>query len=450
MKELSKSDVRFWQEKISKQATTGANGQAYQQSDYSVRIQHQGRRELFTLGTPNKYEAARKAREIHQQLVATGWDATLATYKPKSDTAPKCDCTVGEFLAELRAFHASQAKTIDNYAVPFRRIVAELAGIPSGGRGGSASSHRLWREQVEAVKLSLLTPGKIQKWKESFIVRAGDDPTLQNSARITVNSALRESRSLFSAKMLEGLEGIVLPDPLPFSAVKLEKQPSMRYRSTFDVMQLIRDAREELSSNEPELFKIFVLAVMAGLRRNEIDKLEWSSFNWHAETISIEATSYFKPKSEDSSRTIWTPPELMALFRGYQAKALGRFVLQSRVAPIMGLAYEHYRGARLFDKLIVWLRSKGVIAKKPIHELRKEFGSLITQRFGIYAAKELLGHSDISVTAAHYSEAKGKPTVGMGDLLKTPANVIPIGSAHADFGPEESMGSSGQTPVFSN
>jgi hypothetical protein len=75
---------------------------------------------------------------------------------------------------------------------------------------------------------------------------------------------------------------------------------------------------------------------------------------------------------------------------------------------------------------------------------------LITQRFGIYAAKELLGHSDISVTAAHYSEAKGKPTVGMGDLLKTPANVIPIGSAQADFGPEESMGSSGQTPVFSN
>jgi integrase len=423
-KELSKSDVRYWQERIFKEATKGANGKDYEQSNYSVRITHQGQRDRFQLNTPNKYEAARKAREIFQQLAANGWETTRATYKPKSEAAARSDVTVGEFLTELRALHASRAKTIDNYAVPFRRIVAELAGIPSGGRGGSASSHRLWREQVEAVRLSFLTPGKIQKWKEAFIVRAGDDPTKLRSARITVNSALRESRSLFSPKMLGGLEGVVLPDPLPFASVKLEKQPSMRYRSTFDVMQLIRDAREELATDRPELFKIFVLAVMAGLRRNEIDKLEWASFNWHAGTISIVATKYFKPKSEDSARTVWVPAELMELFRGYRAKAVGVFVIESRVAPIMGLAYEHYRGTRFFEQLIAWLRIKGVTAKNPIHELRKEFGSLIAAQFGIYAAKELLGHSDITVTAAHYLEAKGKPTVGMGNLLTAPANVV--------------------------
>jgi hypothetical protein len=40
---------------------------------------------------------------------------------------------------------------------------------------------------------------------------------------------------------------------------------------------------EELAAGEPECFKAFVLAVMAGLRRNEIDKLEWARFNWSAD-----------------------------------------------------------------------------------------------------------------------------------------------------------------------
>jgi hypothetical protein len=42
------------------------------------------------------------------------------------------------------------------------------------------------------------------------------------------------------------------------------------------VAELIEAAEDELAGPEPEQFKIFVLAVMAGLRRNEIDKAEWS------------------------------------------------------------------------------------------------------------------------------------------------------------------------------
>jgi hypothetical protein len=39
----------------------------------------------------------------------------------------------------------------------------------------------------------------------------------------------------------------------------------------------------------------------------------------------------------------------------------------------------------------------------------------------------MLGHADISTTASHYLEAKGKPTVGLGNLLKPlPANVIAL------------------------
>jgi hypothetical protein len=41
------------------------------------------------------------------------------------------------------------------------------------------------------------------------------------------------------------------------------------------------------------------------------------------------------------------------------------------------------------------------VGPKPLQAVGKEFGSLIAARFGIYAAKEMLGHADITTTAAH-------------------------------------------------
>jgi integrase len=66
----------------------------------------------------------------------------------------------------------------------------------------------------------------------------------------------------------------------------------------------------------------------------------------------------------------------------------------------MGKPYDHYRCATLFEKLIAWLRVHGGRGQRPLHTLRKEFGSLIAQSYGIRAAKEMLGHADISATAA--------------------------------------------------
>jgi hypothetical protein len=67
--------------------------------------------------------------------------------------------------------------------------------------------------------------------------------------------------------------------------------------------------------------------------------------------------------------------------------------------------------------LTAWLRGKGVKANKPIHELRKEFGSLVNEKFGIYAASRALRHSDITTSARHYIAKKERVTVGLGHLL---------------------------------
>ena len=156
---------------------------------------------------------------------------------------------------------------------------------------------------------------------------------------------------------------------------------------------------------------------MAGLRRNEIDKLPWAAFNWDRASLRVEATDHFAAKSEDSIGEIDLDPEFLALFRGFRAKAHGEFVIESDVPPRPGASYAHYRCERIFARLNKWVRSKAVPSKRPLHVLRKEFGSRVCDRFGIYAASQALRHADIAITSQHYVDKKGKVTVALGHLL---------------------------------
>jgi integrase len=291
---------------------------------------------------------------------------------------------------------------------------------------------------VHAVKLADLTPGVVQEWKRAFLAKAGSDPVKQRSARVSVNSFLRRAKSLLSPAITKHLEAVKLPAPLPFEGVAFEKRPSMRYRSGFDVFGLIETAREELSQAEPEQFKIFLLAVMAGLRRREIDTLEWTAFRWDQGAIRIEATRWFHPKSEDSLGDVEVDPELLDVFRRYHARATGTFVIESPNPPRPGATYEHYRCQTLIEKLLAWLRAKGITTETPLHTLRKEYGSQICARAGIYAASRALRHGDITITSQHYLDKRQRVVSGMGHLLATGtgktstirASVVPDKSAN--------------------
>jgi hypothetical protein len=105
-----------------------------------------------------------------------------------------------------------------------------------------------------------------------------------------------------------------------------------RYRSSFNVFNLIKAANAELREQEPELFKIFCLASMAGLRRAEIDLLEWSAFRWDEGVIRIEPTKFFQPKTEDSIGDVEIDHELLELFRELKTRTLSNFVIQSPFA----------------------------------------------------------------------------------------------------------------------
>jgi hypothetical protein len=63
--------------------------------------------------------------------------------------------------------------------------------------------------------------------------------------------------------------------------------------------------------------RLFLLASMVGLRRAEIDRLEWIAFDWQLAKLHIGVTEHFAVKSQGSIGDVDLDPELMALFRNF-------------------------------------------------------------------------------------------------------------------------------------
>jgi integrase len=419
----SKTDIKFWRARIFKPVYTRADGSRVKSANYAAQICFRGRRIKWSLDTSNREAAAARAKGIYLFLVANGWEAAIARYRPPAiPQAGPSLLTVGEFLGAIEATGQLSAVTFADYRQAFQKIVAQIAGIPGSNKKRYGSEHERWLDAIHAVKLAQVTPEKVERWKSAFLARAKSDPISQRSARVSANSYLKRAKCLFGRSILKHLS-FSLPEPLPFAGVEFEKRPSLRYHSAFDVSALVAQARTELGEeeNKIELFKIFVLAAMCGLRRREIDLLPWSAFRWEQSILRIEATEVFHPKSEESSADIPLEPELVALFRGYYARAKGDFVIESDLAPNMGASYLHYRCGPLFRLLSAWLRAHGVKTIRPLHTLRKEFGSAINRVHGIHAASLALRHSSIGITSAIYVDSRVRTTSGLGALLLGPS-----------------------------
>lgn len=429
-----KTSTAYWTKKVKKPAGS---------SLYGIQIAYKGSRHRFPLETANREAAAEKARGIFLSLVAKGWDETLRELKPLTVKIAQA-ATIGAWLAAVKATSELRSSTFNTYSQSLRQIASEIAVIgdqPKIGDDGTpmldskrkpllqsrfdyrSGGREAWIVAVEALPLSILTETAVQRWKVDYVARAGGSPDARRRAETSAGSLIRSARALFSAKLRKyASEGLVLPEPLPFAGVDLPKKGSTAYQSKIDAGVLIAAARDEL---EPEPLKIFALGLLCGFRKREIDLLIWRQVDFEKSVIRIERTEYFEPKSEDSHGSVDLDPEMVALLRGWKATATGPFVVESTRAPRHETSRANYRCAPHFKTLYEWLRTHGVTARKPLHELRKELGALLASELGIFAAKTVLRHAQISTTASYYTDKKKRITVGLGALLAPPpANVI--------------------------
>jgi hypothetical protein len=406
---FNKSDVRYWESRVAFHMPASRS--------YSVQIQHAGKRRWLGLGTANKADAAAIASKLYHDVRVNGWEAVMNRRRGDSG-GKKVNVTIGDYLDAVRAKSLLSPKTFQSYAQALRKIAGDIAG-------------EVGREKRDAIKLRGLTPEKIEAWRTQFVRQKATDPLKEKSARISVGSLLLRARALFITETIARVRDIVeIPEPAPFAGIKVETVRVPRYRSTFDLVELLESAREELAFQHPEQYKIFLLGALAGLRRNEIDVLPWTAFRWHEGLIRIETTKFYRPKSHNSEGDVRVDPELMEVFRGYHARRKSEFVIESDSPPLpFDAPYGVYRCQSDMRELIGWLRSKGVVAKTPLHTLRKQFGSEIHARYGLLAASEQLRHGGIAVTARHYIENKSRMVLGFGHLLKGERTIVAINEA---------------------
>lgn len=418
VRHASKTHKDYWAPRLKKRSYIW-KGKRIEIADWHVRLFFSGREGWFNLETPNKAAAASKAGEIYTFLRANGWEATVAKFKAKSDTKSKSEVTVGNYLNAVKEAGLLRPRTFLNYQNCFRTIVAGAFNIKDSTSKFDYRSggNQKWVDRIDGVRLEQLTADKIKSWQRRFISESGNSPVAIASTKRTSNSYIRCARSLFSSRIRQIVKGLELPASLPFDGVELSDSGSMKYMSKINVRALIASAKTELKNADPEVYKAFLLALFAGMRRGEIDLCEWGMFDWDCCVIKLEQTEWLRLKTEDSSGVISLDPEVMQELKSLMPVQVSSFVLDSSRQPRNDSARPYYRCEPIFDRLNEWLRSKGITANKPLHEMRKEIGAQIATQHGIYAASRFLRHSDITTTARHYAEHKGLISVGLGKLL---------------------------------
>jgi len=409
VKSLSKNSIAYWRERIEKPKI----GQV-ECANYCVRISHLGRRIFFNLKSSEKDIAARKAAEIYKHIIAHGWDDALENFRPDMLKKEKAKVTalpntVGTLFHYAAMFSAARPSTIQCYVRSMRRIVADLMSISKKGKAGSNDLNRFqaFRDEVDATLMAEVTPERVLAWREHYVAKRNTSPSERASAMRTANTHIRNCKSLFSRKYITLLrQEMDLPSPLPFEGISLPSAGSTRYRSKIDARKILDAADLDLAHSSPEAYKIFLLALHCGLRVSEIDHLLWRNVDLDESLITIESTEHHQLKSEDSTGQIKIGEDITKTFLTFERQENATFVVDDSIPAITDRSRRKYRLASHLRELKRWLRMKGVTAKKPIHELRKEVGSIIARDHGIYVASRFLRHSDIKVTADYYLDIK--------------------------------------------
>jgi integrase len=451
---FSVNDVRYWDARVH-HPRYGATKSAKEAATFAVRIQAHGERRYVALPDSTKREAAKSAMALYKLVDHFGWDKGLAEFRGEAPRV-KNNLTLGDYLAEVTATGEIVPRTLRTYATKVRRIAADIDKVKLPNKlnkfdhvnGGS----REWQRLVDAVPLRKLTPDAVQNWMSAHLAQFRNNPAKLIAATKTANSCIRAGKAIFAEKIRERLTHVILPEPPPFVGMKTAKESPTRYRSEIDNPEVLLVAgmrelanakmktehqaiwlelggegnapdpspsekiRAELrASRKREAFKVLVLGLCAGLRRGEIDRLLWSQVDFARSHIVINATDCFAPKS-NSVGEVPIDDEIVKLLKKWKKASTGRFVVEG-VEPKINTDNHHYRAGRAHAELIEWLHGKGLTARNPLHTLRKEFGSIVCQKAGVYVASRLLRHANITMTAAVYADDRGRVTSGLGSAL---------------------------------
>ena len=386
----------YWLPRVYRPKYSTQDGSVGQVAFWWARLSHAGRRHAVNLGTADKRQAAAKAASMFASVIGEGWDAALAEIDPDRH-ASRAGGTVGDVIAALDRADL-RGRTRSNYVNCLRWWAARHLEMRPGRKEFSRNSEE-WREKMNSVPLADLTIARVEEIRDRFIAagKASGDTKAELRARVSAKSYLRNARAGIGAAVK--LAKMTIPDPRPFSGVTVAGAAVTGYRSRIDAGALLRDAQSDLAQTEPDVYAVILLALGAGLRRGEIENLRWGSVDEAGGRVWVEASGTWQPKTQESEGGVDVDVGLL--------KALG--VRGGDEALVIG------PGAT--EAAVRWLRSRGIDSNKPIHTLRKEFGSIVCHTADLITASKQLRHSSLAVTAGVYVEGRRKAAPAIGAML---------------------------------
>lgn len=417
---LSKASALYWQRKVYLEKKGG-----WISDHYHVRIQAHGARRKISLTATTKEAAGREALEFYLDVLANGWKSGEPTAEKQVDgnreTAQAT--SIGDWISWAAVVSHARGATVDKYAESLRTIIGEILNL-KGARKPEAKS------RINAYPLASLSKRALQGWIDARMERLRPlDPNSSARRQNTIRTILRNARALFSNAIREAVSekhDVVMDDV--FAGLRLPKSQISRYTTRFHAELLLTTAAKELGGKPPrdadeealsryEQWKILYLALVAGLRYNEIDKLRIREVCTASGRISVRSHAAFQPKAVASEGDVLVGEAARHVILGMVENTAGEWFVQD--AP--SNRSKSYRTGLHHERLLAWLRSYKengscplADVPKPLHELRKEAGNLVNNSHGLNEAKNFLRHANIAVTATYYVGTKGGITTGLG------------------------------------
>jgi hypothetical protein len=387
-------------------------------------MRHGGITRRVRLRNSEKDKAALEALHMSELLEKDGWPA-ITIRQARLPASP----TIEEFLEAYTGAVPSMQRvprpiTVRLYARSLRQLCA-LVGVE---------------------RIRDLTPDMVEKARDLYRANGKAAGRPEGGVNNTIFTLIRNAGACFKrdARSIMAKKGLVIENPFigivcksDIKEVEVLPQDTMdaiwrdapllrdgdpdaddpnlkgyikRYKKTHEGRQPGRWVPVDFRRPHPDAYAALLLALGAGLRANEIDKSRWSWLKTDPKGnyyIEVAAEDDFKPKGADS-RKIGIPAELQDALVKTRTDLVSPYILggaKSTTSSSQGGGF--YRCPATIRAINTWLRERGVEAEdkfgKPLHALRKQFGSEVASTFGLFAAQKLLGHKSPAITAKHYA-----------------------------------------------
>jgi integrase/recombinase XerD len=255
---------------------------------------------------------------------------------------------------------------------------------------------------VKTTEVSRITRRNLLEYKDWLQVRPAREGK-RNSLRTSCNKMLRVNQFLRTVlKQNEG-EGLVTVKDGKF----VEKEPEV-----FTDAELDRFFKECLwwkggaqgYYRQPFYEFVFKTYLMSGLRKQELENLEWPDVDFDKSTLKVSAKPGFNPKTWEE-RTVEVPAVLMEYFRQAWNEALLRFDrdhVQRLVFPNRkGNKYTHS-----WDDCVAIAAKAHVVNAHP-HKFRATYATKLLQSgVDLKTVQKLLGHKNLESTMRYLAKAQ--------------------------------------------